>query len=71
MELTVFNPQAVELKSIDIYDLAGRLVTSSNPSEVLPNYTFDTSSYSQGIYIVKMVNIEDQQKSVKVSVSNR
>ncbi len=71
MELNVFNPQAIDLKSIEIYDLAGRLVANSNPKEIQSNYTFNTASYAQGIYIVRMTNADDQQKSVKVSVSNR
>ena len=71
MQLNIFNPQAIELKSIDIYDLAGRLVASKSPKVVQANYSFDTANYAQGIYIVKMTNADDEQKSVKVSVSNQ
>ena len=71
MLLTIYNPQALDLESIEVYDMAGRLVDSSNPTEIQPDYSFNTASYAQGIYIVKMTNSDNQQKSVKVSVSNR
>ncbi|MGB3592522.1 MAG: T9SS type A sorting domain-containing protein [Nonlabens sp.] len=69
-ELSVHNPQAIDLKSIEIFDLAGRLVIDRNVNSIEPQYTFDTADYASGIYVVRITDKQAQVKSVKVSITN-
>ena len=52
--LTIRNPACKNVANISVYDLAGRLVAKQNPKETNQEFTFNTSSYSAGIYIVKV-----------------
>jgi hypothetical protein len=69
-QLSVLNPQLQEIKSISLFDLAGRLVTELESNEAKNNYTVGTESFSTGIYIVKVITNDDLEKTVKVSITN-
>jgi len=68
--LTVGNLTSKNVANISVYDLAGRLVAQQNPKEINDEYTFKTSSYSTGIYIVKVTTRDDEEMATKVSISN-
>ncbi|AZQ43770.1 T9SS type A sorting domain-containing protein [Nonlabens ponticola] len=68
--LTVLNRDMQDVADISIYDLAGRLITSESNSDLAERYTFNTSNYAAGIYIVRVTTQDEQEISTKVSVSN-
>ncbi|KQC34240.1 hypothetical protein AAU57_13520 [Nonlabens sp. YIK11] len=68
--LTIQNPAGKNVSDISVFDLAGRLVASQNPKEVNQEFTFNTSSYSAGIYIVKVSTPDDEELAKKVIISN-
>lgn len=68
--LTVLNPASKDVANISVYDLAGRLVAQQNPKDANQEFTFNTSAYSAGIYIVKVSTRNDEEMATKVSVSN-
>jgi hypothetical protein len=67
--LTVLNPNMKDVSNISVYDLAGRQVIASTPDVAVDKYTFDTSNYSTGIYIVRVTTSDDQELATKVSIS--
>jgi len=68
--LTVRNTNMKDVATISIYDLAGRQVITSNPKDVSADYTFNTSAYAAGIYIVKVSTTDDLEVARKVIISN-
>ncbi|PRP67101.1 T9SS type A sorting domain-containing protein [Nonlabens agnitus] len=68
--LTIQNPAGKNVSDISVFDLAGRLVASQNPKEANQEFTFNTSSYSAGIYIVKVSTPDDEELAKKVIISN-
>jgi hypothetical protein len=69
-QLSVLNPQLQDIKSISLFDLAGRLVIELKSNESKSNYTVGTNSFSTGIYIVKVTTSDELEKTVKVSIAN-
>ncbi|SCX89808.1 Por secretion system C-terminal sorting domain-containing protein [Nonlabens sp. Hel1_33_55] len=68
--LTILNPASKEVSNISVFDLAGRLVAQQSPKEANQEFTFNTTSYSTGIYIVKVATRNDEEMAQKVIISN-
>ncbi|MGB5983108.1 MAG: T9SS type A sorting domain-containing protein [Nonlabens sp.] len=69
-QLSVLNPNLLDVRDITLYDLAGRLVIKIDKQEVQSNYNLSTETFSTGIYIAKVTTNDDQEKTSKVSISN-
>ncbi len=69
-QLSVLNPEMKDVKSISLFDLAGRLVTEVVADNIENNYTIGTQYFSTGIYIAKVTTNDDYEKTVKVSIAN-
>ncbi|GAL74821.1 hypothetical protein JCM19275_860 [Nonlabens ulvanivorans] len=69
-ELTIFNPNGIEVSNISLFDLAGKELISSNEGTSNNAYTFETSNFSAGIYIVRVITADQREAAVKVSISN-
>ncbi len=68
--LTIQNPNGKNITAIQVYDLAGRLVASLAPENIENAYTFNTSTYATGVYVVKVSSTAGTSQAVKVVVSN-
>ncbi len=68
--LTIQNPTSKNITSIHVYDLAGRLVAQQAPTNLENEYTFNTSSYAVGVYVVNVTTIDDETIATKVIISN-
>ncbi|MDP5078585.1 MAG: T9SS type A sorting domain-containing protein, partial [Nonlabens sp.] len=68
--LTILNPELKDIKNIALYDLAGRLIVSEKATSAVDNYTFNTATYSSGIYIVRVTDSANNETAVKVSIAN-
>ncbi|HSD14854.1 MAG TPA: T9SS type A sorting domain-containing protein [Flavobacterium sp.] len=68
--LTVANPQMIDLKSCAIYDIAGKQVLANNKLGTNTEYSFPTSSLSDGVYIVRLNTNDNREMGVKVLVKN-
>lgn len=68
--LRVSNPNSLAIKSFKLYDMMGRTVLSKkNPGNEI-NYTFSTSTLSQGIYIAEFLTTDNEKITQKVAISN-
>ncbi|ESU29306.1 hypothetical protein FLJC2902T_07020 [Flavobacterium limnosediminis JC2902] len=68
--LTIANPQMIDLKSCVIYDVAGKLLFSKNQLGANAEYIFPTSNLSDGVYIVRLSSNDNQEMGKKVMVKN-
>lgn len=66
--LTVQNPNLEDVSNIAVYDLSGRLVVEASDLKTESSYTFETTNFSNGIYIVKVTDATNEETSVKVPV---
>jgi hypothetical protein len=69
-KLTISNTDQIEIKSVVVYDMLGRIILSK---EILGNnqyYYFSTSGLSSGIYIVELLTIDALKTIQKVIISN-
>jgi len=68
--LTVANPQMIDLKSCTMYDVAGKLIFTKNKLGANAEYVFPTSNLSDGVYIVRLNTNDNQEMGIKVIVKN-
>lgn len=66
--LTIANPQMIDLKSCAIYDIAGKLLLAKNKLGSNAEYVFPTSNLSDGVYIIRINSSDDREMGVKVIV---
>ncbi|WP_264288323.1 T9SS type A sorting domain-containing protein [Flavobacterium frigoritolerans] len=69
-KLTISNTDQIEIKSVVVYDMLGRIILSK---EILGNnqyYYFSTSGLSSGIYIVELLTVDALKTIQKVIISN-
>lgn len=68
--LSISNPLQKDLKTCTVYDILGKLVFSKKDLGSNTNYSFSTSSLSDGIYIVKVDTNEKNAIGQKIIVKN-
>lgn len=66
--LTISNPNAIEMKSASLYDIAGKLILEKFDLDSKRNYEITTSALSEGVYIVKLMAKDGQTMSQKIIV---
>ena len=70
-ELTISNPALLNLSSVALYDVAGKLIFDKKNNAVSEKYTYSTAGISEGVYIVKIINSDKRDFSKKITVTNR
>lgn len=68
--LTVTNPNLMDIKSISLYDITGKLIFNTLNVETKAQYQFSTSTISDAVYVVKVITKNNQDFGKKVSVYN-
>jgi hypothetical protein len=68
--LTIGNPKMVELKEIRIFDVSGKLIFVKAKLGSEQSYSFSTSGWTKGVYIVNFMTTDNQSESKKIIVSN-
>jgi len=70
-EVTILNPNSLEITDFKLYDINGRLILSKNKLELQNKYTFNTSNLSSGVYIANIkLSESDVLISQKVLINN-
>ncbi|MAW94593.1 MULTISPECIES: T9SS type A sorting domain-containing protein [unclassified Leeuwenhoekiella] len=70
-ELTILNPLETELKDISVYDITGKLLVSKINEGTNSKVTIPSNTWSDGIYVVRVVTRDNVEYSKKVSVFNK
>lgn len=68
--LTIANPQMLNLKSCAMYDVAGKLIFTKNNLGANAEYTFPTSNLSDGVYIVRVNSNDNKEMGKKIIVKH-
>lgn len=70
-QLSVRNPKALEVSSIEVYDVSGKRLLQNSYTNVSDRYEMSTSQLSDGVYIVNVLsNSNSAIKSQKIIVKN-
>jgi hypothetical protein len=69
--LSISNPNGIEVKSVALYDVLGKLIFDKTDLGVKTLYEFPTISLSEGIYIIKLKTIDGQSVSQKVIIEKQ
>jgi hypothetical protein len=69
--LTVLNPNLVEIKTVLLFDITGKLVLNKSKLGSKKSYEFTTASLPEAVYLVKIQAVDGQVTSQKIIVSSR
>jgi hypothetical protein len=69
-ELTVLNPNGLDIKSITLIDITGKIVLNSKQIGTQNEYRFSTKSLSEGVYVATVTVDNNQATSKKVVIKN-
>jgi hypothetical protein len=69
-KLMISNTNQVEIKSVIVYDILGRVILSKETLGNNQHYYFSTNGLSSGIYIVELLTIDALKTTQKIIISN-
>ena len=69
--LTIKNPNNIDLKSFSVYDIAGKSVLNKNGLGTNTQFEFSSANLAKGIYIVKLMTISNQEITKKIAINNK
>ena len=70
-QLEVGNPEGYEIEAALIFDMAGKLVLSQNDLGNSTKLSFPTATFSDGVYLVKLITNENIIIDYKITVYNK
>lgn len=69
-QLLVLNPNNQDIKSIEVFDVAGKRMLNAQYNSVLNRYELSTIDLSDAVYVVKVISNANTVKSEKIIVKN-
>ena len=69
-QLSISNDNLLELQSVSLYDINGKLIFDKKESEIKSKYQFSTAGIATGVYIVKVTQPNDRKYTKKITVYN-
>ena len=69
--LTISNPKLLDLKTCSIYDISGKLIFMTKQLGSNNRYVFSSSSFSDGVYVVKLNTKDDIEITKKIIISKK
>lgn len=70
-ELKINNPNALDIQSLNLYDISGKQVMNQPISGNKNTYSFSTKALSDGVYIAKISLSSQKSFSKKVIITNK
>lgn len=67
-QLVIKNPNGVDIKSCTLYDILGKEVLKKTKLGSAPMYEFNTVGLRDGVYIVKLVTVNNQEVTKKIVI---
>ena len=68
--LTVLNPNLIDINTVTLFDITGKLLFNKEKVGANNSYQFSTASFSDGVYLVKIQSSDGQTKTQKIIVSS-
>ncbi len=69
-QLNIYNPNLLEPKSIKLFDISGKLILDVTKLETNNQYSYNTSGYSDGVYVIQIATNDNQELSQKIIIKN-
>ena len=69
--LMLYNTQNKDISNMELYDVTGKLILRKENIGTASEYKFSTSSYSTGVYVVKLATKDNLSISKKISIYNK
>lgn len=69
-QLSVLNPNGLDIKKIEVFDVTGKQISTKDYNSILNIYKLSTTNYSDGVYIVNVRSGSNAIKSQKIIVKN-
>jgi hypothetical protein len=69
--LMLYNSQNKDIVTLELYDVTGKLILKKENVGSASEYKFSTSSYSTGVYVVKLGTNDNLSVSKKISIYNK
>lgn len=69
--ITIKNPNSIDLKSVSVYDVTGKSVINKNNLGANTLIELSSSNLPTGIYIVKLITTSNQEITTKLAVNNK
>lgn len=69
-ELTILNPNGLDIKSVTLFDITGKRVINAENIGNQSDYRFSTKSLSDGVYVATITVNDNKAISKKVMISN-
>ena len=70
-QLEVSNPEGYDIKTLNIFDMGGKLVISQNNVGNSTKLSFPTASLSDAVYLVRLTTTDNQTIVYKINVVNK
>jgi len=70
-QLEISNTTLMDIKSVTLYDITGKLLFNKTKLGVKESYEFSTASLSEAVYLVKIQSSDGQSFSQKIIVSSK
>lgn len=69
--LTISNPNALDLKSVKLFDIAGKQIFDKQSLGVQNSYQFSTNGMAEAVYLVEVVTNDNQKMAQKIIISTK
>ena len=69
--LQVLNPEGYNIKSVNVFDMSGKLVISEKNLGDNTSYSFYTGHLSDGVYLVKLLSQDNMSLDYKAIIMNK
>lgn len=69
-QLTILNPNILNVKTVSLFDVTGKIILNFNELSAQSNYSFPTKNLSEGVYIVNVSLDNSNTISKKVIVKD-
>jgi hypothetical protein len=68
--LTISNPNLIELKSVNLYEMTGKQIFSRENLGIQQNHHFSTNGLPEAVYLVEMFTNDNLKIGQKIIISN-
>lgn len=70
-QLEIRNPERHEIKALSVYDMSGKEVIRKSNLGSSTNHSFYTGNLSDGVYLIKLITVDDIPVDYKAVIYNR
>ncbi|WP_264522347.1 T9SS type A sorting domain-containing protein [Flavobacterium sp. N1994] len=70
-QMVISNPNLLDIKTVVLYDISGKQLFEKTNLQSKSSYEFSTSSFSDGVYLVKIQSSDGQSFGQKIIVSSK